>query len=123
MEIIRVSLRGALDTPAQDECILKELRRRRLLNRHHVFRGFRRRNLRRLLDSGIDHEPRRPTFVSTKEQILEQDDSRSENALRFAIDGGCLAVYAGKLQSDGALGCIVPPNIRDQLVAVLVLEF
>jgi hypothetical protein len=121
--IIRVDMHGADDTPAQDERILKELRRRRLLNRHHLYRGFKRQHLDQLLKSGIDHDPRLPTFVSTKKNLEEDADNRYENALAYALDGGCLAVYREPLVPDSTLGRHVPPNIRDHLVAVLVINW
>ena len=123
VEVIQVSMRGADDTPAQDKRILQALRRHRLLNQRHVFRGFRRRNLKKLLEVGIDHDPRKSTFVSTRDQLKDDPLDTGENALRFALEGGCLAVYREPLVSDGALGCRVPSNIRDQLVAVIVINW
>lgn len=122
VEVIRINMRGAIDTPAQDERILKELRRRRLLNKRHLYRGFRRRNLNRLLESGIDHDPRKRTYVSTREDLDGDSHTREENALEYALRGGCLAVYTEHLASDG-IGHLVPPNIREHLVAVIVINW
>lgn len=121
MDVIRISLKGAYDTTAQDRKILRELRKRGLLSTNYVFRGFKLENLNQLLESGIDHDPRQITFCSTTSQLISDD--RDVNALEYALFGGCLAVYkASSMVHDKAGGYHVPPNVRDHLVAVLVIE-
>jgi hypothetical protein len=122
MEVIRVNLRDAHDTVAQESRILATLRRRRLLNGRHLFRGFRRMHLKTLLRNGLDHDPQLETYASTKEELLSEfAKERNINALQYALDGGCLAVYARNvLKADGAGGYYATADIKNGLAAVLV---
>ncbi|HVM90451.1 MAG TPA: hypothetical protein VMU11_00960 [Verrucomicrobiae bacterium] len=125
MEVIRINLRGAHDRVAQESRILATLRRKRLLNELHLFRGFRREHLENLMRDGLDHDPRYATFASTKEQLLSEfAKEQGENALTYALDGGCMAVYTKDvLETDGVGGCgyLANTNIKHGLAAVLVL--
>lgn len=125
MEVIRVNLRDAHDTVAQESRILATLRRKRLLNGQHLFRGFRRIHLETLLRDGLDHDPQLETYASTKEELLSEfAKERHINALAYALDGGCLAVYARDvLKPDGSGGYHVTEKIKHGLAAVLVLSF
>lgn len=125
MEVIQVNLHDAHDTVAQETRILATLRRKRLLNGQHLFRGFRRIHLETLLRDGLDHDPQLVTYASTKEELLSEfAKERHINALAYALDGGCLAVYAkDTLNADDAGGYYATLNIKHGLAAVIVLSF